>query len=57
MKVNLTKLHIEKLEKALIVIAKERKNAVGAEKKELRETEVLISDILVRHDNRLEKEY
>jgi len=57
MKVNLTKKHIEGLEKALVVLKANAKTAKGKNKTEAHETALLVEDILVRHDNRQEKDY
>jgi hypothetical protein len=57
MKVNLTKKHIEDLEKAVQIIKRNAKNSKGQVKKDELDVAVTIGDILVRHDNRTEKEY
>lgn len=57
-KINLTKRHLSDLEmavKELNLKAKETKSL--KEKHRLRDLAVTVSDILVRHENRLEKEY
>lgn len=57
MKVNLTKKHIEALEATVAILKANGKLAKGKEKAEIRQNEVTLSDILVRHDNRTEKDY
>lgn len=57
MKINLTKKLVEHLEIAHKQLKADAKNVTGAEKKELNEVALSISEILVRHENRLEKEY
>ena len=56
-KINLTKTHLAHLEKAVRVLKNEAKKLSGQEKKELNEVAVTVSDILVRHENRKEKDY
>lgn len=57
MKVNLTKKHIDDLEKAVKIIKECGTYASGKSKKEVKDIALSLEDILVRHDNRLEKEY
>lgn len=58
MKINLTKRHLTDLELALKELnSKAKETKSRTEKTRIREMALSISDILVRHDNRLEKEY
>lgn len=56
-KVNLTKQHLRDIEKVVKILKLQAKDLSGVAKKEMRELAVSVEDILVRHDNRLEKEY
>ena len=59
MKVNLTKKHVNDLEKAVKLIESLSKalKLTGAPRKEVVDVRVSLSDILVRHENRTEKDY
>lgn len=56
-KINLTKGHLTKLEAVNKALQTRMKYAKGAEKKELKDLSLTVQDILIRHENRKEKEY